>query len=87
VSVRGDSRYAKVLSGSNTLRGPCTQKCYGSSAGDGRFWFCREAKRSFPREDPPQMHDLILAAAFAAMILTPCIIASISGKGSSEEEA
>jgi hypothetical protein len=33
------------------------------------------------------MHDLILAAAFAAMILTPCIIASISGKGSSEEEA
>jgi hypothetical protein len=31
------------------------------------------------------MYDLILAFAFAAMILTPCIIASISGKSSGEE--
>jgi hypothetical protein len=31
------------------------------------------------------MHDLILAFVFAAMILSPCIFASISGKRSSEE--
>lgn len=32
------------------------------------------------------MHDIILAAIFAAMILVPCIVASASGK-SNEEEA
>jgi hypothetical protein len=31
------------------------------------------------------MHDLILAFVFAAMILTPCIVASLSGKSSGEE--
>ena len=31
------------------------------------------------------MHDLILAAVFAAMILLPCIVASASGKSSGEE--
>jgi hypothetical protein len=33
------------------------------------------------------MHDLLLALAFVAMILTPCIVAAVGGKESSEASA
>jgi hypothetical protein len=45
----------------------------------------REATK-FPSKRVLPMHDIILAAIFAAMILVPCIVASASGK-SNEEEA
>jgi hypothetical protein len=41
-----------------------------------------------PRQkENPTMHDAIIALAFIAMLLAPCVTAAITGKSNSEEAA
>jgi len=56
------------------------------------FWEWRDSKsvrrgsgKSPPTQGETQMHDMLIALAFIAMVLTPCFVATKSGSSEMEE--